>query len=148
MSEDVMEYPIHASQQDIQVDREENINYRDGILLQSNGTTQVSSKGNILSNASTFSDSNGAADIDLDIFMVHGYFSMELQVCRLVPHATRKRRETNRRNLASGLSCEESLMAGFNESKNITINTIILYTTVCKKLKYFHFFVIFIQSQN
>ena len=117
LTEDILEYPTHVSQQDTQLLRNEDVKYSNGIMLKSNGTAQISSKGNLLRNASIFNHSNETHDVDVDIFMINGSFSMELHVCRRVLHVTRKRRDANRQSLASDFSVEENLMARFNESR-------------------------------
>ena len=41
-SDDVMEYPMHVPPRDVQLVKEDDIEYRDGRLVESNGTTRVS----------------------------------------------------------------------------------------------------------
>jgi len=117
MTEDVVEYPMHVPPQDIQLVKEEDVEYREGRLSKSNGTTRVSLKRKFTNNSPT-SDTPGD-DPDIDMFTYDGSFSMELQVCRLVPQAARKRRAITRQYLSSDLSVEENLMSVYDESKYV-----------------------------
>ena len=104
-----MEYPTHVSPQDVLLVKEEDVEYRDGKLTKSNGTTRISLGRNTSSELGEDSNNTG-------IFTFDGSFSMELRACRLIPHTTRRRREAVRRSLASDQSSEENLMAGYNQS--------------------------------
>ena len=110
-----MEYPMHVSPRDIQLVKEEDVEYREGRLFKSNGTTHVSLNQKFADNSPT-SDTPGD-DPDIDMFTYDGSFSMELQVCRLVPQAARKRRTISTRYLSSDMSVEENLMSAYDESK-------------------------------
>ena len=115
MTDDVVEYPMHVSPRDIQLVKEEDVEYREGRLLESNGTTHVSLNRKFTDSMHT-TDRPGD-DPDINMFTYNGSFSMELQVCRLVPQATRRRRAITRQYLDSDSSSEENLMATYNESK-------------------------------
>lgn len=105
-SGDVMEYPMHVPTQDIDLIKEEDIEYRDGRLVKSNGTTRVS-----LDHAAS---QNGISPDEARIFTVSGSFSMDLKVCRHIRHATRKR-SIIQQKIESESSLEETLMASFDE---------------------------------
>ena len=125
-SEDVVEYPMHVPPRDIQLVKEEDVEYREGRLFKSNGTTHVSLNQKFADNSPT-SDTPGD-DPAIDIFTFDGSYSMELKVCRLAPQATRKRRAITRQRLASDSCSEENLMAAYNESKCVGGSVPCLYT--------------------
>ena len=116
-TEDVMEYPMHVPPRDVLLVKEEDVEYRDGKLAKSNGTTRVSFD---KSNSSESSEDPSGVNIT-GMFTFDGSFSMELRVCRLIPHTTRTRREAVRRSLASDKSSEENLMAGYNQSMLLNV---------------------------
>lgn len=109
-SEDVIEYPMQANRKDIQLVKEEDIEYKDGQLVKSNGTTILSLDKEHVPHKTSERDF-------VDIFTVSGSFSMELRACRLAPHATRRRRNSVQRKLQSAYSSEESLMGSFDLGK-------------------------------
>lgn len=111
-SEDVIEYPMQVNSKDIQFVKEEDIEYRDGKLVKSNGST-------ILSLNQEHVPQEGSEGYFVDIFTVSGSFSMELSVCRPAPRTTRKRRNSVQRNLQSAHSLEETLMASFDQGISI-----------------------------
>ena len=117
VTEDVVEYPMHVPPKDIQLVKEEDVEYREGRLSKSNGTTRFSLNRKFTDNIPTIHTPGD--DPDIDMFTFDGSFSMELQVCRLVPQATRRRRAITRQYLANDLSSEENLMAAYNESKSV-----------------------------
>ena len=109
MTEDVIEYPMHVSTQDILLFKEEDIEYQEGYLTKSNGTTRVSF------NSKSYSEEDNNTDM-VDVFTLDGQFSLELKVCRRIPHVSRQKRSVVSEYLASDLSVEEKLMATFNQS--------------------------------
>ena len=115
MTDDVVEYPMHVPPRDIQLVKEEDVEYREGRLSKSNGTTHVSLNRRFTDNAPTHDTSSD--DPDIDMFTYDGSFSMDLQVCRLVPQAARRRRAISKQYLVSDLSVEENLMSVYDESK-------------------------------
>ena len=117
-TEDVMEYPMHVPPRDVLLVKEEDIEYRDGRLAKSNGTTRVSFD---KTNSSESSEDPSGVNIT-GMFTFDGSFSMELRACRLIPHTTRRRREAVRRSLASDQSSEENLMAGYNQSMLLNVD--------------------------
>ena len=126
MSEDVVEYPMHVSPRDIELVKEEDVEYREGRLSKSNGTTHVSLNRRLTDKTST-SDTPGD-DPAVDMFTFDGSYRMELKVCRLAPQATRKRRAITRQHLASDSCSEENLMAAYNESKCVGGSVPCVYT--------------------
>ena len=114
-SEDVMEYPMHTPPRDVQLVKEEDIEYRDGRLVRSNGTTRVS-----LDQPTSYDDISPDEDTETDypdVFTVSGLYTMKLKACRFVPQAARRRRSSAQRNLESDSSSEENLMASFDQSE-------------------------------
>ena len=114
-SEDVMEYPMHVPPRDVQLIKEDDIEYRDGRLVKSNGTTRVS-----VDQPTSYDDISPDEDGETDypnVFNVSGSYTMKLKACKFVPQATRRRRSFAQRNLDSDSSSEENLMASFDQSE-------------------------------
>ena len=114
-SDDVIEYAMHTPNREVQLVEEEDIEYRDGRLYKSNGTMHLS-----VDQAMPINDreEDNIEDEDRpDVFNVHGSFTMELKVCRLVGRTSRKGRRAVQQSLDSDTSSEESLLASFDQSK-------------------------------
>ena len=112
---DVVEYPINIPEEDVELTEEEDIEYKDGRLVKSNGTMNISME-KALSSQEEFTPD----DIDQDnnfsnMFNARGSFVMELKVCRLVPLTARGRRNAVRKHFNSDSTSEESLMASFDQ---------------------------------
>ena len=111
---DVIEYSTGARKRDIQLSREEDIEYRDGILQHSSGDTsfKIQSKTGIKETDSpqqkTFSDA----------FSAHGSYTLDLQQCYIQTkqEGARHKRSLNDR-MNEKMMKEERLTANFNMSK-------------------------------
>ena len=90
---------------------EEDIEYRSGRLIKSNGTMQLSVERGL--QEGTASDDNLEQQFS-NVFNARGSFNMELKLCRLVPLTARRRRNAVRQNLNGDSSSEESLMASYD----------------------------------
>ena len=110
-SDDILEYSSGIPTRDVQLQEEDDIEYRDGRLVKSSGNMHLSVDKEI---HSSDDDSLGIAEF-ADVVTAHGSFLMELEECRTPLH-TRRRREVEQ-YLDEGLSLEEGLMATYDESK-------------------------------
>ena len=106
-----MEYSSGIPTRDVQLQEEDDIEYRDGRLVKSSGNMHLSVDKEI---HSSDDESPGMAEF-ADVVTAHGSFSMELEECRIPLH-TRRRREVEQ-YLDGGSSLEEGLMATYDESK-------------------------------
>ena len=122
-SDDILEYSSGIPTRDVQLQEEDDIEYRDGRLVKSSGKMHLSVDKEI---HSSDDESPGMAEF-ADVVTAHGTFSMELEECR-TPH-TRRRREV-KQYLDGGSSLEEGLMATYDESK-WSYHYIRLYMSVC-----------------
>ena len=116
-----MEYPMHVSPRDVLLIKEADVEYRDGRLTKSNGTTHVSLDRFKFGDASSTPTDPEETNSIVDVFKVNGSFTMELKVCSLAPQSGRKRRSNAQQNLARDSSSEENLLASFDESKHYVI---------------------------
>ena len=115
-SADVMEYSTEIPARDVDLVEEEDIEYRSGQLIKSNGTMHLSvERGH---QEDTASDDNLEQQFS-NVFTARGSFNMELKLCRLVPLTTRRRRNAVRQNLNSDSSSEESLMASYDKGNEL-----------------------------
>ena len=111
-SADVMEYSTEIPARDVDLVEEEDIEYRSGRLIKSNGTMHLSvERGR---QEDTDSDDNLEQQFS-NVFNARGSFNMELKLCRLVPLTARRRRNAVRQNLNGAYSSEESLMASYDK---------------------------------
>lgn len=113
-SEDVQEHLMEVPPRDIDFHQEDDIEYRDGRLLRSNGTMTFSLRG--ATPVTGGEEESRETDEFSPVFSTNGSFYMQLKVCRFVPPAARRRRAVVR-SLVSGASMQENLMAVINESK-------------------------------
>jgi HEAT repeat protein len=107
-SEDIIEFPMHIPTRDVKLHEEEDIEYKDGRLIKSNGTLHLS----IDSSTSRLEGSDEFSNA----FTAHGSFSMELKICRISARFSRKRRAIQK-SVDGIYSVEENLMATFDERK-------------------------------
>ena len=105
-SDDVLRFPNDISPRDIQFHEEDDIEYRDGRLIKSNGTVHLS-----LDKSVTIQETDGQSDI----VTIHGHFYLQLLDCRDIPSDYRSRRAIQS-DLESTSSLEETLMASVDES--------------------------------
>ena len=114
-NKDVIEYPVNVPAEDVELFEEEDIEYRDGTLVKSNGTMHISVEKHVSPHKEDIgADEKQDADIS-KMLNAHGTFVMELKVCRLVPLAARRRRNAVREFINRDSSSEESLMATFDQ---------------------------------
>ena len=107
-SEDIIEFPMHIPTRDVKLHEEEDIEYKDGRLIKSNGTLHLSI------DSSSTSRLEGSDEFS-NVFTAHGSFSMELKLCRISARFSRKRRAIQK-SVDGSYSVEENLMATFDES--------------------------------
>ena len=110
-SDDILEYSSGIPTRDVQLQEEDDIEYRDGRLVKSSGNMHLSVDKEI---HNSDDESPGMAEF-ADVVTAHGSFLMELEECRSPLH-TRRRREVEQ-YLDGGSSLEEGLMATYDESK-------------------------------
>ncbi|CAI8021652.1 hypothetical protein GBAR_LOCUS12822 [Geodia barretti] len=108
-SEDIIEFPMHIPTRDVKLHEEEDIEYKDGRLIKSNGTLHLSI------DSSSTSRLEGSDEFS-NAFTAHGSFSMELKLCRISARFSRKRRAIQK-SVDGSYSVEENLMATFDERK-------------------------------
>ena len=108
-SEDVIEYSTGAKKKHFKLERNEDIEYRDGKLYHSSGDTDIKLKGKDEQNGDQMSLSKA--------FSAHGSFSLDLEQCYSPSHRARARQ---RRSLSIRMNqdmTEEGLKAHFNISE-------------------------------
>ena len=111
---DVIEYPMDIPDKDVELTEEEDIEYRDGRLVRSNGTMNISMERTLSSHNELTPDDSEDNNFS-NMFNARGSFLMELKVCRLVPLTARGRRNAVREHFDSDSTLEESLMATFDK---------------------------------
>ncbi|CAI8009366.1 hypothetical protein GBAR_LOCUS6308 [Geodia barretti] len=117
-NDDVVEYPANIPAGDVELVEEEDIEYKDGRLVKSNGTMHLLVERVMSTQQDDGTPTEDHEDEFSNIFNVRGNFSMELRVCRLVPRTARRRRGAVRENIDSDSSSEETLMASFDQKKS------------------------------
>ena len=115
-SGDVVEYPANIPAGDVELMEEEDIEYKDGRLVKSNGTMHLSVQRVVSSQQDDETSTENYDEEFANVLNARGTFSMELRVCRLVPLTARRRRDAVRLNIDRETSSEESLMASFDQS--------------------------------
>ena len=115
-NDDVVEYPANIPAGDVELVEEEDIEYKDGRLVKSNGTMHLLVERVMSTQQDDGTPTEDHEDEFSNIFNVRGNFSMELRVCRLVPRTARRRRDAVRENIDRDSSSEETLMASFDQS--------------------------------
>jgi hypothetical protein len=114
----VVEYPANIPAGDVELVEEEDIEYKDGRLVKSNGTMHLLVERVMSTQQDDGTPTEDHEDEFSNLFNVRGNFSMELRVCRLVPRTARRRRDAVRENIDSDSSSEETLMASFDQKKS------------------------------
>ena len=109
-SQDVIEYASHVPPQEVQFHEEDDIEYREGKLVKSNGTVHLS-----VDRSAPLSNRDGGDQLFADVFTTRGSFNMELRMCRVIQRSSRRRRATQQK-IEGSQSLEESLLATINES--------------------------------
>ena len=111
---DIINYSTGARKRDIQLRKEEDIEYRDGILQHSSGDTSFK-----IQNENGIADTQSSQEKEFsDTFSAHGLYTLDLQQCYI---PTRKDGARRKRSLIDQMSqnkiSEERLTANFNISK-------------------------------
>lgn len=107
-SKDVIDYSTGARKRDIQLTKDEDIEYRDGILQHSSGDTSVKVK-----NSRDIEEQNDELNKQFsDVFSAHGSYSLDLERCQARTTARQKR--TSYDNIDQAEMTEESLMGHFD----------------------------------
>ena len=118
-SEDVIEYASHVPPREVQFHEEDDIEYREGKLVKSNGTVHLS-----LDRSAPLSHRDGGDQLFADVFTTRGSFNMELRMCRVIQRSSRRRRATQQ-TIEGSQSLEESLLATINESGFLLLNILL-----------------------
>ena len=109
---DVIEYSTGARKRDIELRKEEDIEYRDGILQRSSGDTLFK-----VDNKKGVALENGQNKKFSDAFSVHGSYKLDLQQCF---SSTKLKAAKHKRNLDDQMNqneiAEEKLTSNFNIS--------------------------------
>ena len=80
-SDDVIDYSTGAKKRDIQLTKDEDIEYRDGILYHSSGDTLIKIKNKKYVQEPPDEHQNSFSDA----FSAHGSFTLDLQQCYIQP---------------------------------------------------------------
>ena len=130
---DVIDYSTGARKRDIQLQKEEDIEYRNGVLRHSSGNTMFKVEGR---NGIEEAQSGQEKEFS-DVFSAHGSYTLDLQQCYTPSKqdGARQKRSLNDEMNRNRMS-EERLTANFNISKyhksasTVTICIVIIYCYV------------------
>ena len=116
-NKDVIDYSTGARKRDIQLRKEEDIEYRNGILQHSSGDTSFK-----IQNKNGIKEPQHTQEKEFsDVFSAHGSYTLDLQRCHTL---TRKDGARRKRSLISQMNrnriSEERLTASFNISKYLS----------------------------
>jgi hypothetical protein len=112
-SYDVLEYSSNIGAQDVHFYEEDDIEYRDGTLIKSNGTLFFSTD---KTNDGSFKTHE--TDPLSSVTTAQGSFSMQLKACKFVSSDDRRRkRAVQQQDLDRSFAKEENLMAKFDQEK-------------------------------
>ena len=110
-SDDVIDYSTGARKRDIQLMKEEEIEYRDGVLQHSSGDTSFKIQ-------NRHQTETGQEKKLSDAFSAHGSYTLDLQRCYTSKKENKARRKrTLDDHMNQNMIAEERLMANFNISK-------------------------------
>ena len=112
---DVIDYSTGARKRDIQLRKEEDIEYRDGILQHSSGDTSFK-----IQNKNSIEEPRSSQEKEFsDAFSAHGSYNLDLQRCYTLTKqdGARHKRSLNDQMNQNRMS-EERLTANFNISKS------------------------------
>ena len=131
---DVINYSTGARKRDIQLNKEEDIEYRDGILQHSSGDTSFK-----IQNKNEIEVSWSDQEKDLsDALSAHGSYHLDLQQCYTpTKHERARRKRSLKDQMNQNRMFEEKLTANFNISKYYSnasacvIIFMILYSAEC-----------------
>ena len=113
-SKDVIDYSTGARKRDIQLRKEEDIEYRDGVLQHSSGDTSFK-----IENKNDIKEPQHSQEKEFsDAFSAHGSYTLDLQRCYTPTRkdGARRKRSLNDQMNQNRIS-EERLTANFNISK-------------------------------
>ena len=112
-SDDVIDYSTGAKKRDIQLTKDEDIEYRDGILYHSSGDTLIKIKNKKYVQEPPDEHQNSFSDA----FSAHGSFTLDLQQCYIQPKKDKTRQRRSLKERMNENMREEGLKINFNTSK-------------------------------
>ena len=125
-SKDVIDYSTGARKRDIQLQKDEDIEYRDGILQHSSGDTSFK-----IQNKKGITEPESGQEKDFsDAFSAHGSYNLDLQRCYTqTKHDGARRKRSLHDQMNQNDMTEERLTANFNISKSLkyTHNTVTMF---------------------
>lgn len=110
-SYDVLEYSSNITVEEVKFQEDDDIEYRDGTLIKSNGTLFFS----MINDGSMKEQEKDPLSV---IARAQGSFSMKLSGCKIVSHNERRKRAI--KGIDDSSSQEETLMAKLDEGNNRT----------------------------
>ena len=114
-SDDVIDYSTGAKKRDIQLTKEEDIEYQDGILYHSSGDTSIKIKDKKYVQEPQEEQQNSFSDA----FSAHGAFTLDLQQCYSQSKKDKARQRRSLKDQMNENMREEGLKMNFNISKQL-----------------------------
>ena len=112
-SDDIIDYSTGARKRDIQLTKDEDIEYRDGILYHSSGDTSFK-----INNRHSIEEPRDKQQKSFsDAFSAHGSYSLDLQQCYVQPRQVKTRQRRSLQDQMNDNMREEGLKINFNRSK-------------------------------